>query len=457
MYWMLLACRPPESDAITAGPGVPPVSGAEASLHAEYASLVYVRWEQLDTSDTWVEYQFAGEDWRATPVRERAPGPQEALLLGVPYDEEVRWRLVADQGQGAVYGEEGTLRTGAHPEGLPRVNVVSGDPDRWEPTLNHLLLSLTERPGEGDYGLFMPWWVMVIDRQGRVVWARRTDPHAASLHPRVAWDGRSILLDESTFWGSFDEGRGSVVRRMYLDGTEAEVYPTPGLHHPFTDTPDGALLWNAYADGDETIEELAADGARRSIWKCGDYTATVGETEECGSNTLSWHEASGRLLFSAYTLYTVFEVERDSGETVRTYGQLAGSWTMDPARAEFWMQHGVHYTEAGTLIASTWQGRTGGSTVVREYVVDEPAATLREVWNMGVGDGVYGEFMGEPWRLPGGNTLHNTGSLPRVREGTPEGDIVWDVDWSERAGSPDDAWLGRSTPIEDLYALLPEG
>lgn len=431
------------------------MEAATAALHAEFRSVVEVRWTQGETADTWVEYRFADEEWQASPRRTVAPGAAAALLLGIPYDEEVRWRIVADLGQGPVHGEEATIRTEPLPEGVPVAESVSGDRDRWEPSLRWLFLSLSERPRAGDYGLLQPWWVLVVDRQGRVVWARRTPTDAASLHPRVAWDGASLLVDESTFWGSFDEGRGSVVHRMYLDGTVAETFPTPGLHHPFTDTPDGALLWNAYAAGDETIEERAPDGTVRTVWDCGDYLATLGESGDCGSNTLAWDEPTGQLLFSSYDLGTVFAVDRATGATLRTYGQLQGSWAMDPADANFWWQHGVHHTEAGTLLASTWQSARGNSTVVREYALDEAASTLREVWNLGVGDRIFGEFMGEPWRLLGGNTLHNTGSLPRVREATPEGEIVWDLDWSQRDGGPDDAWLGRSTPVADLYALLP--
>jgi hypothetical protein len=49
--------------------------------------------------------------------------------------------------------------------------------------------------------------------------------------------------------------------------------------------------------------------------------------------------------------------------------------------------------------------------------------------------------------LPNGNLIHNTGGLARVREYTPDGEVVWDVEWVYS-----DA-IGRSMPIVDLYAL----
>ncbi|GEM_PF-5739348 len=40
------------------------------------------------------------------------------------------------------------------------------------------------------------------------------------------------------------------------------------------------------------------------------------------------------------------------------------------------------------------------------------------------------------------------GDLTRVREITPEGEVVWDVRW-------DGTWIGRMSMIDDLYALVP--
>lgn len=452
-WWLLAACLAP--DPGDAAPDPLPVEAATASLHPDVGSVVVVRWDQLASADTWVEYHLPDEGWRATPRRATAAGAQEALILGVPYGTPIRWRVAADTGHGAQVDAEATLETGPLPEGVPEVRAASGDPDAWDPSLAFLVLSLSDLPEPGDYALFSRWWVLIVDRAGRVVWARRTPGDAVSLHPRVSADGRALLVDESTFWASYDGGQASRVHRMALDGTVSATWDTPGLHHPFTDTDDGALLWNAWADEDETIEELAADGTRRSIWRCGAYTATVGVGDTCGSNTLSWSATTGTLLFSSYTLDTVFEVDRASGDTLRTFGQLDGSWSMDPEKADLWMQHGVHWTDAGTLLVSTYRSPRVEETVVREYVVDAPALTLRETWSFGVGDGVWGRYMGEPHRLPGGNTLHNTGSMPRVREATPDGTVVWDLDWSIGEDEAENPWLGRSTPVADIYALAP--
>jgi len=319
---------------------------------------------------------------------------------------------------------------------------VSGDPDRYDADTPYVLTSM----GGADSA-----WTFIIDREGRVVWARESARQTATLHPRVSRDGADLLIDEGTWWATFDAEGGEVIR-MKIDGSQGVVYETPGLHHPFTDTIDGSILWGAISDGgaDELLQELAADGSRRTLWGCRAFLAEIGAGpgNGCGSNTLYWDEAGDRLLFSLYSIETVIEIDRASGESLRWFGHAAGAWSFDPPESAFWWQHGGYFTDEGHLLISSDRSDAGEETVVREYRLDEATETLVEVWSFGLGEGVYGEVMGEPHRLPGGNTLHNYGGAARLREATPDGEVVWDVDW-------DTDYIGRSAPIADLYALAP--
>ena len=71
------------------------------------------------------------------------------------------------------------------------------------------------------------------------------------------------------------------------------------------------------------------------------------------------------------------------------------------------------------------------------------------VWSFGEGRGIYGSHMGEVHRLPGGNTLHVYGAGGHMAEVTPEGNVVWEVDW------PGDQHNGHTTAWSNLYDLLP--
>jgi hypothetical protein len=426
------------------------VSEISARIDSEFGTLVYASWQQHTAADVWVEYSFEEGSWLSSPPESVAEGAQEALLLGIPYGVEVTLRVVNDLGAATETSEEITATTDPLPSSLPVPEVLINEPTGQDPEAEWIFMSITEAGG-GLTALYSDWWVFIMDRQGRIVWARETPSDSASLHPRIAHDGTALLIEEGTFWGGgFDFGTNSIVQRMTLDGAVSQVWDTPGLHHAYTDTADGAMVWAANAGTNETLEMLTAEGESVTIWDCKAHLLSVGLTGDCGSNSIYWHEPTDTFLYSFYSLFTMFEITA-SGAVLRTFGPLETGWDFEPAESTFWWQHGGYYTEAGTLLVSTHLDEAGTETIVREFSLEEGSETLTEIWSFGIGDGIWGEYMGEPHRLSNGNTLHNTGSVARLREATPSGAVVWDVSWGDASNS---SWIGRSTPVSDLYALV---
>jgi len=297
------------------------------------------------------------------------------------------------------------------------------------------------------------FWTHILDREGRVVWAWPTPPNFSTLQAQPSAERDTLLIEYNSYWGQFDDGATSVVNRMTLDGTVHEVIETPGLHHPFIETPTGMLAWGASHNTNETLDFVTPEGERGTLWDCAEFQAEVGLDGWCSSNTLWWNEDEGTFLFSFFSMETVLEIDGITGGVIRSFGHAPGSWGFDPPESAFHWQHGTVFTDDDHLLVSCrLDGETEEEheTVVREYTLDAASETLTEVWNFAVGDGIYGDMMGEAHRLPGGNTLHNSGTALRVRETTPDGDVVWDLTWDR--GS----FLGRTTPLDDLYALLPQ-
>lgn len=438
MILLFLACSPSaELPHDTSDTSDTPVAEVELSVEVDpvHASHLWVGWHQDEAATAQVLYRVAGEEWRSTPSRSLDAGEQRQVLVGLPHGVEVELSLSLGQWS----SEALTVETGPLPEGAPEASLVEGEPGAWDPGAAFVLLSLADN----SFGS----WVLVIDRQARVVWARRSPTQRVSLHPRVSLDGTELLLDDNSYWGSFDGGAGSSVARMKLDGRLVEEIPLPGLHHPYTDLPDGSILYTAMDRTSETLDRRWRDGTFTQIWDCRDLLSEVGESGFCGSNTLWYDPSTGHALNSIYSLETIVEVDLDSGQPVRWFGHTAGSWAFDPPETAFWWQHGGYLTEAGTLLTSSKGVDAAQETVVREYRLDEASQTLVEIWSFGEGEGVYGNVMGEAHRLANGNTLHNYGSATRLREVTAAGELVWDVDWEAST-------MGRSTPIADLYALV---
>lgn len=429
--WWLAACTPETSPVEVAPP-----TDVAWRLHDQFGTLVVVSWDQADAAPTHVQFSLDdGATWRASPTRARDPGTHEELLLGVPYASDVRFRVAV----GDATSPEQVATTADPPPTLPDVVVHAYDPARTDPA-PYVFTSLGNLSGQ--------FWVLVLDREGRVVWAYRTPPGFGAIHPRVARDGRSLYVDHDSYWTSFDGGAASQILNMTLDGTVLYTFDTPGLHHPFTDLPDGSLAWAAAEAGyaDETVRIARRDGTSELLFDCGGWREAQGIGGVCGSNTLTYHEPTDRFLFSLYSLETIIELD-GGGTPTRWFGHAPGAWGFERPEDAFWWQHGGYVTDEGTLLTSCDLTDEGVETIVREYTFDEDAQELRQVWTFGAGEGVYGQYGGDAVRLAGGNTLHNYGQLARLREATPEGDVVWDIEWTTD-------YIGRAMPIDDLYTLV---
>ena len=434
-----------DDDSTAAAYEDPQVSDVSLSIHETISSIVVVSWEQLATASAFVSYGFDDGVWQTSPARDLEPGAHTVLLPGIPYATAVTVRVVNDFGDGPLEDDDRSIETGPLPEGAPVPVLEGADPAGWDPAVHYVMGSIDE-PGGG----LADYWTFILDRQGRVVWALKSPHFRSTLHAQPSYDGTQLLVDNNTFWAIFDGGAASQVQRLTLDGAQVELHDTPGLHHPFTDTPDGSLLWGASQGYGQTLERLHPDGTQEQLWVCGDFYAEIGHSESyCASNTVTWDETSEHVLFSLYSSDSVVEIDPESGESLRWFGHLPDAWSFDPEDSAFWWQHGVHYTEAGTLLVSAKETENGDETVVREYELDEESQTLVQVWTFGDGEGVYGPEMGEAHRLGNGNTLHNYGSGARVREITPDGEVVWDLTFSSGT------YLGRTTPLNDLYAFAP--
>jgi hypothetical protein len=238
---------------------------------------------------------------------------------------------------------------------------------------------------------------------------------------------------------------------MTIDGAVLETIDAPGMHHCFIEMPDGSILWGA-ADGfdSERIMRRWPDGTVTTVWDCVPFYDSLGLVDWCHTNSIVYDEPTDTLLLSFPTDDTfVLEVDATTGDELRWFGHIPGSWSFDAPTSAFQYQHGVTWTDQGTLLLSSQLSPSNEDALVREYTVDEGTQTLTQIWSFGAGDGIDAVNAGEAHRLPNGNTLHNTGTTPRVREITAGDQVVWDLVW------PGDRLLGRTVFVTDLYALLP--
>lgn len=411
-------------------------------------SVVRVVWNQPREGSTRVEYRTDPEaGWSQTPLKTVPRSTGRQVLLGVPYETEVEYRVITDMGDGEEVTPAATITTGAYPDDLPVPIVLASDPGKYDTSAPYVITSMN-RDGDNRYGR---WWVFIMNRAGQVVWAQQTPREWISRHVSVAFDNRALLVDRDTFWTDrTNNGATSTVVRMTLDGRVEHTYRTPGLHHAFTPIPDGEIAWGAKnGSNKETIEKVDLDGSQTEVWDCADLHAESGDGGTCGSNGLWWDARTDHFLFSFWSTDTVVEVDHASGEHLRYFGDMTGAWAFDPPATQFWWQHGPTYTPTGTLMVSTKGTDRASETLIREYELDEENKVLREVWSFGEGRGIYGPYMGEAHRLSNGNTLHVYGAGGHLAEAMPDGTVAWEVTWEG------DKHNGRTTVWNDLYELVP--
>lgn len=411
-----------------------------ATVDPDFGTIIHVEWDQSLKGTVSFRYQVDEGEWLESPAQTLGTGRHEQLLLGVPYSWEVEIQPVAEIDGDLLDLDSFTVTTGTAPEDLPQPDQVLRQAELLDPT-PYVMIS-TNVPGAWD----KPWWTMIIDRQARVVWARKSSENTSTLYAKLSADERSLIIDETTFWTLFDQGAKSTVVRVAIDGTELERFSTPGLHHDFADLPDGTLLWGSSTQITETLMERAPDGSSRAIWTC-----TTDEFQGvCSSNAVYWDAATDSVYFSLVSGHSIVQLDRESGLPLRWFGAHPEAYAFDPFGSQFYKQHGPILTATGTLLLSCWDGPEGSELMLREYEIDGVNQTLRQVWSYSHGTDLRAYVLGDVARLPGGNTLHSTGRGSRLREVTPEGDLAWDLAWDESSD------LGRATPLADLYALLPD-
>jgi hypothetical protein len=422
-----------ESGTDDSGTSIP---GPELTLEvdADVKTLVRATWTGA-TVDASLEYRFEGKTWLPAPAVE----PGSGVVLGIPSETTVEVRVVDTVDSAPVYSDVESITTGSLPPSmqLPDVSI-------YDPTLaydaEYAMISFSG--GSGGYG--PPWWIQIVDRDGRVVWYRQVPDNLMAFSPTVALDGTHIWFDATDIFGT---GSGDpFVQRQTLDGRWVVEQPIDNLGQAITEGPDRSWFYEYRVGwgGTVALAHMEADGSKSILWDCTD----VYDAYDCWLNTCNWSESHNTLLASAFESSTVFEVDVDTGKVVRQMGQMDSTHGFDPEDSMFDYQHFPYWLPSGNLLTSTHDG-THGKQIAAEYEVDDATKTLTRVWSY-VSTDIWAEQVGEAVRLPNGNTIQGYGQNGGAREVTPDGDVVWQILW---VTPPQQRTVGHMSLIPDLYAL----
>lgn len=429
------------------------VSDVKITVHPQTSTILQVTWTQRQPADTTsLEFGFADGATMTSRPQPGAVGAHRDVVLGVPEKTVVAVRIVNRLAGLAYKTVEYQGTTGAIPSSFPKPQLLAYEPALASP--ERFMLGAVDGSAGGCGDVFPcyylgPFWIYIMDRQGRIVWywADMGD-NASSAYPRVARDGAYIVVDK---------GRGGKtgVVKMTLDHQYYQFIAIKDLDDAIDVTSDGSVLYDTNGE----LFELTKQGTTRSIWSCAKH---FGPSFACYSNAVNWVAADDSVLLSFPTPCVVVQVSRKNGTLLGVYGNVGGSYAFSPSPWRLEFPHSPTITPDGTLLVSAHlpgypDGTAAGPNhhAFEEFSIDRAARTLTQKWIYSDGP-EWAAAKGFAIRLANGNTLVNYGTGGVIREVTPDKKTVFQVKFAAQEPSASPYFgrmVGNTVYVDDLYAL----
>ncbi len=297
------------------------------------------------------------------------------LLLGMPANTTVHYRVVVIAGQSACIGADATYKTGAAVSGTPG-NLT---PQKGQSTMTPAPGFIIAQSSNTSY---------IINNAGEVVWAYKFPINLT--RSLMSWDGNYMFARDI---GPFDAATGGSIYRVAMDGTgEMKLTLSGGTHHDFTVTPTGiAYPAKKAAGGCDSLYTAGVDGANnRALVDLdvvfGKFTVGAGAAarEKCHVNAIYYYATTDS--------YSVSDREKDAIAFISGAGAVLGSVGATPtgttpnhAKADgadgqtgsAWrVQHGHDQYEPNKLVLWSNGIITGGQSRVLHYTIDGATAKL---------------------------------------------------------------------------------
>ncbi len=425
----------------------------EISTSEDMVTLIRANWQTDQAGVSWVDFGRDGELGFSTPQEEEPSTEHQFTLLGMhPLDNVAIEAFTQVDGLTMSVGGQVTIPNA--PSSLPDLEVTVYDPERMDAA--PYVLGVTQ----GSNLIFG------MDREANWLWYKDLGDDYCSFELEPSPDGKSLFYN--VFAYPFTTEMGAFATHAFDDSQYDEIV-TDGAHHSFAVLPDGTVGFIIADIQDwlnpetskyesvvgDTITELAPDGSWTEVyntwgtlevvphdsWNVVFYTEGHDWTH---GNSLYYYEDTNTYLLSLGNIDLVLEVDRATGDILRSFGP-DGEYTFAEGTEPFDFQHDVHWTDDGNLIMTTMLD--GTRIIAAEYSVDESTKTMTRIWSHGEDDTFYAIALGQASRLPNGNTLVSFGTAGTMREVTPEGDIVWEVQGDVGM------WFSKVILVDDLYNI----
>lgn len=409
------ASSSPDDTAPVAGDCTPIDVTAEIT---DVTTVVRVTWTTEEPTAGYVE--FGGENYgRYTPTTEVGT-EHEVLLLGMPADTELHYRIVPDQ-EGCEADVDRTVMTGSLPSGLYPTRVTGTSSFHGYQVL----------PLQGTQ-----YAVVIVDEWGHYVWYHLLDETEGNLmRAFLSADGETV--NYMLAGPQSDLSQGTVVR-VSLDGSERTEMACPNCDHDIVELPDATLtaivvnIDNATGAAWDTLVEFAPDGSQTKVFDAADHW----DPDELGietagnwthGNALDYDPVEDVYYLSMKNLESLAKIDRATGEVY---------WTMNGRLNQFdWgdselvqMHHQFEVIDEDSILFFENGSTDRGYSQAVEVSFDDEAMTAEEVWTYQNDPPLFVFAKGDVHRFEDGNTQVVWSSSGQIQHVTPEGDVEWQMD-----------------------------
>jgi hypothetical protein len=347
-----------------------------------------------------------------------ADATHRTLLLGMPGNTTVHYRVVVIQGTNACVSADATYMTG----------TVSGAPANQTPTKG----TSTVAPAPGFIIAESSSFAYIINNQGEVVWAHKF-PVSLS-RALMSFDGNYMYGRDT---GPFNAASGGNIYRVAMDGSgEMKLTLNGGTHHDMTVTPTGIAYPAKQAAGAcDSIYVAGPDGSNSKVLVdldvvFGKFAVGAGAqaTEKCHVNAIRYYKDTDT--------FSVSDREKDAIAFISSKGEVLGSIGATPtgttpnhAKAEgadsqttsTWrVQHGHDQYATNKVVLWSNGSFQGGTSKILHYTIN--GATAKLDWQY-TGTGNSPTFS-DAQHLPNGNFLATNSQSGAVHEIDPSQKLV---------------------------------
>jgi hypothetical protein len=435
LFFLVLACRGDKA-GLGAGDSAASDGGADtdanevvltAALTDDVATVLRVRWSTPTPSSGVIEFGETTAYGHRTAAT--AEGTEhEALLLGMPAETEVHFRLVD-----ATTGEPGpdhSASTGFLPAELPTL-VASGQATSWD---GWLVVPINGTANG----------VVILDDRGRIVWYHLAQSTANVLSAFAAPDRQSLVYCQP--FGERD-GAPANALRVSMDGSTEEVLDFEHLSHHCVGLPDGTIAapvpdprlehTKVFA---EQLVELAPDGSTTVIWSAWDWLETLVEdpytwaeenaAEGSWSHVVAtdYYEESNTYVLSLKDLGTQVCIDRATGEVL---------WALNGVLNQFSYTDGsegttdvVHQLEldGDQLLLFDNGGQDREGSMIQEWGLDVERMEVALDWSYFPEPGRYNYALGDVRRVDGDAVQVVWSVLGQIQDLDRDGETLWQLD-----------------------------